>query len=133
MSDAERVGDRIRDGCGRADRAAFADSLRSERIERRRRLDQVRLDGRDVLRGRDVILVEVDDARLPVFVHVELLVEALTDCLRDRADDLPFGEQRVDDLARVVDGDDLPDARLPRRALDVDGGRVATGRERRTG
>jgi hypothetical protein len=63
-----------------------------------------------------VVVVEIDRERLSVLVVPDLPVQTVADRLHHSADDLPVGEQRVDDAAAVVHREDVLDpnfARLP--------------------
>ena len=89
-----------------------------ELIERRRHR-------RHLDRGHQRVVQERRDVRLTVLVVGHLLEERLADPLRDRADDLPFGEQRVHDRAGVVDRNDPQHAQRSERAVDLDDGEMA--------
>ena len=108
---AERVRERVGDGRRRADRAALADPLGAERVQRRRRLHEV---GRDLgdLGGGEQRVVE---RGLAVLVVDDLLGQARAETLDGAADHLALGEQRVDDPAGVVDRDE-PRARARGRS-----------------
>ena len=60
-----------------------------------------------------------------------MLVERLGDALGDPPVHLALSEQRVDELASVVDGDDALQRDLARLGVDLDYGNVGTGRKRR--
>ena len=112
---------------GRADRAALADALDAERVQRRRRLDE---------RGRELRAPRPRSAARSRAATVrcrprrgDLLGQHRAEPLDRAADDLALGQQRVDDPARVVDRDEPQHAHAPGRALDLDDRRVGAGGE----
>src|SRR5215208_3427761 len=99
----ERVGDGVRDRGRRRDRTALADPLRAEWVVRRRRLDEGGAERRDLVGRQQRVVRERRGPQLAVLIVDGLLDEALAETLRDRPEHLTLGEQRVDDLPRVVD------------------------------
>ena len=102
----ERVDHRVLHRRRRADGAGLADALGAERVERGRRLHRHQLEGGQLGGGDDPVVGEVGGERVAVVVVDELLDERLRDALGDAAVALALGEQRVEDAAGVVDGDE---------------------------
>ena len=68
---------------------------------------------------------------LPSSSYDELLEERLPDAGRDAAVHLALGDQRVHDVARVVDRDEAAELDLAGLGVDLDGGDVGAEREGR--
>ena len=90
------------------------------------------MDPRRVERGRD------DVGREPVVevaavAELDLLDRGVADRLQRAALDLALGQDRVDDLADVVGGDDVADVDLARVEVDVDVRHAGRPAERRVG
>ena len=97
-----------------------------------RRLDEDRRDPRRIERGRD------DVRRQPVVevaavAQLDLLDRRVADRLERAALDLALGEDRVDDPADVVGGDDVADVDLAGVEVDVDARDAGRPAERRVG
>ena len=91
-------------------------------------------DRRQVHRGRHDVVGHLRVGHSPLAPR-DIFVERPADPLRDTAFDLSAGEDRVDDLAHFLNGDEVVDARLPcgsvdRHFGDVDGP-ARTSRTRR--
>ena len=127
----ERVDDGVVDGRRRADRPRLADPLRAERVQRGRRLHLDRLQRRELGGGRERVADEGAGQRVAVLVVDDLLVERLRDAGRDAAVHLALRDQRVDQRAGVVDGDEPQQLDRAGLGVDLDDGDVGAERERR--
>ena len=67
-------------------------------------------------------------SELTVLVVDRLFDHRLADPLREPAVDLPFDDERVDQMPGVVDGDELEQLRLARLAIDLEHRDVAAER-----
>src|SRR5260370_1037290 len=101
--------DRGRESRAAGDHAGLARALDAERVQRRRSLDVVDLDGWDLGRIRHEELHEGRVAELTFVVVSEALVESATNALSDAALDLAFHHQWVDQSTAVVDDHVLED------------------------
>ena len=104
--DAGRVVDRGDDGRRAHVHRQLADALRTVRRAAERRLDEDRPDVRRVERGRDEVRRE-PVVQVPPVAQLHLLDRRVADRLERAALDLALAQDRVDDLADVVDGDDV--------------------------
>ena len=111
--DAGRVVDRGDDRRRPDVHRQLADPLGAVRRAGERRLDEDRRDPRRVERGRDEVRRE-PVVEVAAVAQLDLLDRGVADGLERAALDLALGQDRVDDPADVVGGDDVADAR-PRR------------------
>src|SRR5207248_2819852 len=100
--DAERVLKRTDYRRSRADAAGLADALEAERVQRRKRLDVVDLDSRDLGRIRHQEVHETAVQELALLVVVHPLVEGAADALGDAAVNLPLDDRGIDHPSAVV-------------------------------
>ena len=117
-----RIGDRRDDGRRPDVHRQLADPLRAVRDAVERRLDEDRRDPRRIERGRDDVGREPVVEVAPV-AQLDLLDRGVADRLERAALDLALGEDRVDDPADVVGGDDVADLDLAGVEVDVDAAR----------
>ena len=108
--------DRVGDGRGRGDRSGFARAFDTHRIDRRRRDGPVELVDRHHVRLGNRVVAQRAGQQLAVVVVDRAFVERLGHALGDAAVDLAIDDQRVDDVADIVDRDvaeyfDLPVSR----------------------
>ena len=129
---AERVGDRVRDRGRRADRAGLADPLRSERVQRRRRLDELRHD-RSASRLRSGGCSRQRRRRAGRPRRGPPPRRGTRRGPARPAEHLALGEERVDDRTGVVHRREAEHAQAARRPLDLDHRGVGTGGEDEVG
>ena len=125
---AQRVDRRRHDARRRSERAGFADALRAERIARRRRHGRRQLEAREIGGPRHRVVHERSGHQLAVVVVDRFFDHRLADALRQAAVDLSFDDQRVDQIAGIVDGDQLQQLRLAGLAIDLEHRDVAAER-----
>ena len=116
---AQRVDRRVDDARRRAERAGLAHALGAEWVHRRRRHRRVELEAREVGGARQRVVHERAGQQLPVLVVDGLLDHRLADALRQPAVDLPFDDERVDQIPGVVDGHEFQQRRLAGLAVDL--------------
>ena len=97
-----------------------------------RRLDEDRRDARRIERGRDDVRRE-SIVEVAAVAQLDLLDRGVADGLQRAALDLALGEDRVDDPADVVGGDDVADMDLAGVEIDLDVGDAGGPAERRVG
>ena len=90
----------------------------------RRRLEVDRLEAGELGSRDDGVVGEVRRERVAVIVVHDLLEQRLRHALREPAVHLALGEQRVEDAAGVVDGDEPLQGDLPRLGVDLHDGDV---------
>ena len=127
------VDDRVLHGRRGADRAGLADALGPELVDGVGRLHRHQLEAGQ-LGGRDHGVVgQVRGDRVAVGVVAHLLEEGLGRSLGQAAVTLALGEQRVEDGAGVVDGDQPAQVDPPGLGVDLDHRHVGAEREGRPG
>ena len=135
VPDAE-VGDGVDDGVvhgrQRADGPGLADTLGAQRVDPRRRLEVVDLEGRQLGGRDDGVVGEVRRSWRAVGGVVDRFLQRLGRALRHPAVDLA-GRERVEEAAGVVDADEPLQRHLARVGVDLDDGDVGAERERRLG
>jgi hypothetical protein len=114
------VEDGVDDGGRGADGAGLADAFDAERVVRRRGHGQVELEVGQHVGVRDGVVEQTGGQELAVFVADDALVERLADALGQAAGDLAVDDQRVDDGAAVVDGDQALEADVAAVEVDAD-------------
>ena len=127
----DRVDDRVVHGGCRSERRRLADPLGSERIVRARRLGVEHLVRGELRRRRHRVVHEVRRDRVAVLVVANLFEERLCNTLADTAVLLAGDEERVHDLAAVVDRDDPHELDPTGVGVDLDHRDVRAERERR--
>ena len=110
---------------GRGDGARLADALGPQRVRRRGGGRPVGREVRQVGRPGDEVVDERRRRQRPLVVVDRLLVEGLRDALGEATVHLALDDQRVDDLADVVDADVVADG--DPTGLGVDLGRAQVG------
>ena len=108
---ADRVGDGVDHGGGRADRAGLAAALDAERIARAQRRGVVQLERRQVVGARHGVVHERRGHELAVAVVDRAFEQRLADALREAAMDLALDDHRVDQPAEIVGRDEVDEAR----------------------
>src|SRR4051794_2087053 len=103
---AHGIDDGRLDGWRRPDRPRLADALGAERVDERRRLHRHELEARKLGSTDEGVVGEVRRDRVAVVVVAHLLHQGLGRALGDAAVALAIEEQRVDDRAGVVAGDE---------------------------
>jgi hypothetical protein len=99
----ERVDDCIHHRLGAGNRACLTCAFHPHRVDRTGRDGARRLVGRQHMRRRNGVVHQRTSDQLPVLVVHCPLVKRLSDALRDAAVDLTIDDQRVDDIATVID------------------------------
>ena len=101
---------RVRQGVGnrrrRSNRSSLAQSLYTQRIERRRRFEMDRFYFWHLHRAGQKIIHEATAQQLAVGIVANLFVKRGADPLSNAAVDLPFHQQGIDKFPRIV-GDDV--------------------------
>ena len=121
---AQRVDDGVHDRRGRGDAAGLADALDAEHVARRGGLGAAGVEVRQVGRARDEVVDHRAGDEVALGVVDGLLVQRLRDALGEPAVDLALDDDRVDDLADVVDADVLADLGEPGLGVDLDRAQV---------
>ena len=124
----QRVDRRRDDARRRAERAGLADALGAERVHRRRRHGGVQLEARKIDGARHRVVHERAGHQLAVLVVDGLLDHRLADALGQAAVDLSLDNQRVDEVAGIVHGDELEQPRLAGVLVDLEHRDVAAER-----
>jgi hypothetical protein len=128
----QRIDDRVLHRRRGADGARLADALRAERIARRRRLHRVTLERRQLGGRDDCRSPRVGRERIAELVVAHLFEQRLRDALGEAAMNLAIGEQRIDDDAAVVDGDESLHRDVAGVSVDFDHSDVRAEGERCT-
>ena len=87
----------------RAERAGLPYAFGSHRIHGRGRDGGVELEAREVDGARDRVVHERSREQLPVLAVDHFFNHRLADALRQAAVNLPFDDERVDEMSRIVD------------------------------
>src|SRR5205823_4816133 len=99
---------------------AFAEALDPQRVQRCRNLEVQHLDHRNVSGRGQRVVQQTGRQELTVGVVDELFEERATQTLGQSADDLAFGDRRIDQASGVADHNIPLEAHEPGLAVDVD-------------
>ena len=127
----QRVHDRVLDGRRRPDRARLADPLRAERVDRSRRLHLDELERRQLGRRREQVPDEARRQRSALLVVGDFLEERLRHAGGDATVHLALSDERVDDVAGIVHGDETKELDGARLRVHLDDGEVRPERKGR--
>src|SRR5258706_14522797 len=127
---AERVYHRIDDGRRRAYGGRLADTLRPERMVRRRRGRLVGLPRRRLHRGRQQIIHETALLDVAIIVVRDRLEQRRRHAHRQPAVNLPLDDHRVDDVAAVVHRHEAANFHLAGAAVQIHDADVGAEGER---